>query len=114
MSDCYDNFECLFFFLNVVLREFVCFKKSNRELFDCPYVTIINAGSHAPQIVHASEPQWYASFPLPMTSSGFSGPTVFCAAQVCPLFISSASPSKGCCTNRQVASLAAGDVAHDG
>lgn len=36
MSDCYDNFECLF---NVVLCEFVCFKKKmNREVFDYLYM----------------------------------------------------------------------------
>lgn len=113
MSDCHDNFECLF---NVVLCEFVGFKrKVNREVYDSLYVTIIIAGLHVPQIAHASEPRWYASLhPHNDLIWVFWSRCVVCAAQFCHLFISLASLLKSCCANRRAATLTADDVAHLG
>lgn len=77
------------------------------------------AGLHVPQIVHASKATVVCQFPLPVTFSGFSGPTVFYDVQAFQLFINFAFLFKFCFHKSGVGEGAeshftAGNVAHLG
>lgn len=78
MSDCYDNFECLF---SVVLCKSVCFKKKytvkclNRSV--CDFINILWLACMYHKLCMHQKQQWYASFHSQLPSLVFLVPLCF-------------------------------------